>query len=190
MTLQSVEECRSKVDVLQIILLASPELETAEAVDGLHVQIDELAVRELGIASWELMERAGAGCARAILRSIGPNRVLICCGTGNNGGDGLVIARHLVGANVKVFVFIVGAIERMTADTRRNLTMTKEVGITTQLIETVEHVGQLAGKLSGFSHDNRDCIVDALLGTGATGDPREPVAESDVRLASVILRKR
>ena len=60
--------------------------------------VDERAMSEYGIPGVILMENAGRGCAE-LLGQLGINgRVVVCCGKGNNGGDGFVIARHLENA--------------------------------------------------------------------------------------------
>jgi len=71
-------------------------------------RIDQLAIQR-GISGEELMERAGTGCAELILRESNPRRVWIVCGSGNNGGDGFVIARKLHERGVAVRLWLVGS---------------------------------------------------------------------------------
>ena len=59
--------------------------------------IDRWAIEERGVASLDLMERAGAGVARSVERLAPDGPVTVVCGKGNNGGDGLVVARLLLG---------------------------------------------------------------------------------------------
>ena len=68
-------------------------------------QIDELAIKGLGIPGGHLMERAGVGVAGEILERYGPEEAVVFAGKGNNGGDGFVVARELFDAGVEVTVF-------------------------------------------------------------------------------------
>src|SRR3954447_14081671 len=82
---------------------------------------DAYAIEERGVPSLDLMERAGAGLARAVaaVASAGPIRVVV--GKGNNGGDGLVVARLLREEGREVDVLAVGAVDELRGDARRNL---------------------------------------------------------------------
>ncbi len=108
----------------------------------------------------DLMERAGAGAA-GVLRAHWPQLrgpVVVCCGTGNNGGDGFVLARHLRRARVGAEVWLVGRRERVGGDAAAMLERW-EGAVTT--VETPEQLGPLEER---FRHAG--VIVDALLGTG------------------------
>ncbi|MFQ5520655.1 MAG: NAD(P)H-hydrate epimerase, partial [Candidatus Methylomirabilia bacterium] len=79
---------------------------------------------ELGIPGPRLMERAGEGAARAIRASFGTlrgKRVVICCGKGNNGGDGFVVARQLRAAGASVRVFLLAQAREVKGDAARML---------------------------------------------------------------------
>ena len=69
--------------------------------------LDAFALDKLGISGLVLMENAGRGIAEILLAENPKGKVVICCGRGNNGGDGFVIARHLnaAGINVQVLLF-------------------------------------------------------------------------------------
>jgi ADP-dependent NAD(P)H-hydrate dehydratase / NAD(P)H-hydrate epimerase len=127
--------------------------------------IDRWAIEERGVPSLDLMERAGAGVARAVERLDPDGPVAVVCGAGNNGGDGLVVARLLRDAGREVTVLLAGEREKLTGDARVNL-------------ERLPGEGPLdfaagAGSLAGAS-----VVVDALLGTGFAGEPRGPVADA------------
>jgi ADP-dependent NAD(P)H-hydrate dehydratase / NAD(P)H-hydrate epimerase len=114
----------------------------------------------------ELMERAGAAASEAVLRRHPDARsVLVWCGGGNNGGDGLVVARHLHSACKDVRVRLLAAESRLTGDPALNLARAKELGI--PFVEDGAPV---------------DVVVDALFGTGFSGAPRR---EAEAAIESI-----
>ncbi len=121
---------------------------------------DHWAIEQQGVASVELMERAGIGLARVVEGLVPDGAVAILCGKGNNGGDGLVAARVLRDTGRKVTVIAVGDLAQGSADVRVNL----------QRLEGEAPVVLDPGQLRGFAG-----YVDALLGTGFTGEPRGEV---------------
>jgi len=110
----------------------------------------------------ELMERAGIATAEAILRRYpdGPS-ASIWCGTGSNGGDGLVVARKLREAGRAVELVLVGEEEKIGGDAAENLRRAREVGL------------DFASEPGGG-----DVCVDALFGTGFSGKPRREAAHA------------
>jgi ADP-dependent NAD(P)H-hydrate dehydratase / NAD(P)H-hydrate epimerase len=85
-------------------------------------QCDEFTINHLPVTSIELMERAASACAGYISNKLPkPEKVIIICGKGNNGGDGLAIARLLQNKNYSVEVFIIEHSERSTPDFEENL---------------------------------------------------------------------
>jgi NAD(P)H-hydrate epimerase len=127
-------------------------------------RVDALAASG-GTSGLELMERAGTACAERIWAAAAPRLVWIACGVGNNGGDGLVIARQLRRQGADVQVWLSGNTARMTAQTRVNLEKWLGLGESLQAWPPV-HAEAVP-----------DVAVDCLLGTGARGDPRMPIAE-------------
>ncbi len=121
---------------------------------------DAWAIGERGIASLELMERAGAGLAVEIRRRVPEGRVVVVAGKGNNGGDGLVVARLLREAGREVDVLLLAAGAELRGDARVNFDRLPEPG--SRPFEP--------GALNGAA-----AVVDAILGTGFSGEPREPV---------------
>ncbi len=123
--------------------------------------VDAWAIEERGVASLELMERAGVGLAALVAQQAPRGRVAVVCGKGNNGGDGLVAARVLRQEGVEVSVLCVAAPEDFEGDAAENL-------------------GRLPGAgpepFDPSALDGASLVVDALLGTGFSGAPREPVA--------------
>ena len=125
---------------------------------------------ESGRASAEiLMERAGAGVVEAMERHYGSvlaMRVLVLCGTGNNGGDGFVAARHLQRRGAVVRVGLLGDPARLGEAARANRVRLGEADLEPTVVGSAEQLGAL---LRAF--DEWDFALDSLLGTGARGTP-------------------
>ena len=130
---------------------------------------DAWAINELGIPGVVLMENAGRSCAQLIkekLASLTNPKVCIFCGTGNNGGDGYVIARHLLNNNFKVKVVIIGDREKIKGDAGINLEILEKLG---QPIESLDlKAGQIADRVESFAA-GADMLVDSIFGTGLKG---------------------
>ncbi|USH00380.1 NAD(P)H-hydrate dehydratase [Thermococcus argininiproducens] len=134
------------------------------------VYIWDINAKWLGISPFQLMENAGAGVARIIEEKFGKGlKVAIFCGTGNNGGDGFVIARHLSFEN-DVTVFLVGdEIKIKSEEAKHNWEILKKLDFVK--IKTLKDSTQIKGlDLAKFN-----VIVDALLGAGTKGELREPI---------------
>lgn len=141
----------------------SPSL-TREQVRG----IDRRAVEEYGLSSLILMENAGRGAADLLFMLGVRGPVCVCCGKGNNGGDGFVIARHLEAAGVDVHVLLVAHPQSLTGDASHNLQILKAART------PLTAVPQGADASSEKVLDRAVWVVDALLGTGLQGPVREP----------------
>ncbi len=132
----------------------------------------------LGIPGGELMEHAGtavAAAARALAEDtdrLGRGPVVILCGPGNNGGDGLVAARRLAGLGPRVVVALVAADSRpTTADAARNWDrIVRDERITIVHAPVARDIA-----LFGRGIEKAAIVVDALLGTGVNGPLREPI---------------
>src|SRR5512140_3945706 len=132
--------------------------------------IDEVAIQRHGVPSLELMEKAGRGVAEAAgaqFGSVEGRNILVVCGRGNNGGDGLVAARALREAGARVTVVVAAEPGDLSADSRVNAERWKKAGGT-----ILHHATEDA--LAAFFEDaaQYELVIDALLGTGATGPPR------------------
>jgi NAD(P)H-hydrate epimerase len=132
-------------------------------------EVDRRAIEEFGMSGLVLMENAGRGCTDVLcgLGVRGP--VVICCGRGNNAGDGFVIARHLDLRGHEVCVLLFGAPADLRGDAAANFAILAHCGIPLRVVTAQEDAGWQA-ELAGV-----DWIVDALLGTGARGQPRPPL---------------
>jgi NAD(P)H-hydrate epimerase len=132
---------------------------------------DQHAVEQLGIPACVLMENAGRGAAQ-ILQSLGIHGpVVICCGKGNNGGDGLVIARHLSNANLDVRCLLFADPEELSEDAalQWNIVQAMELPAEIWADEKLDEP-TLTSILA-----SAEWIVDALFGTGLTGAVRPPL---------------
>jgi len=142
--------------------------------------VDRWAIEERGIDGLELMERAGAGVADAVERLAPDGPVTVVCGKGNNGGDGLVVARLLRQAGRPVAVVCLAPAEQLSGDARTNLErlpgeppLRPDGGSWGAGQEPPAESGAVALAQA----DAPDAVlVDALLGTGFEGEPRGAVA--------------
>jgi ADP-dependent NAD(P)H-hydrate dehydratase / NAD(P)H-hydrate epimerase len=124
-------------------------------------ETDRWAIEERGIPGIGLMERAGAGLAAVLAERVPAGRVAVVVGRGNNGGDGLVVARLLREAGRDVDVLLVAPGDELRGDALVNLQ--RLPGPAPRPLE--------AGALAGAA-----VVVDAILGTGFTGAPHGPAA--------------
>lgn len=116
-----------------------------------------------------LMENAGRGCVDVLEREGINGPVVVCCGHGNNAGDGFVIARHLDLRGYEVSVLLLGDPRKLTGDAAANYAILQQAGLAGESLDGADlpvAFGHLA---------DADWLVDALLGTGATGAPRPPL---------------
>lgn len=135
--------------------------------------LDRRATTEFGIPTAALMERAGASVAQVahfVLRERGGRRTVALCGKGNNGGDGLVAARHLRRAGVDVAVIIAAGEEEFEGDARSALSAVRDAGIPVSAAPTID-APTIERALRGT-----DLIIDALFGTGFRGPARGTAA--------------
>jgi NAD(P)H-hydrate epimerase len=135
-------------------------------------ELDRRALEEYGLLGLVLMENAGRGVADLLSSLSPPGPVAICCGRGNNGGDGFVIARHLEyrGWQVRTLLFCDPA--ALTGDAAANYQILAKSGGMIARCDDPFDANELSRYLDGVGW-----IVDALLGTGARGEPREPLGQ-------------
>ena len=124
--------------------------------------LDRKAIEELGIAAELLMENAGQAVYFALLNGFGvkDKRFVVFCGLGNNGGDGLVVARKVHSSGGVVKVFVLGDPDRFEGAARANFDIASRLPIEMRRIESAEE--------AEIEIAHCDCIVDAILGTGLT----------------------
>lgn len=143
------------------------------ALTAAEMRAVDTASAEHGMPGSVLMENAGEALARAVLAELGPTgRVVVLCGLGNNGGDGLVVARKLAALGRTVLVELMGPAESLKGDAARNL----QALVASGLMPAPVGDDFLAGP--------GDVVVDALLGTGLSRAPEGRLAEAIGRISA------
>jgi NAD(P)H-hydrate epimerase len=131
--------------------------------------LDRRAIEEIGVPGVVLMENAGRGVAE-LLRTLGvQGSVVVCCGKGNNGGDGFVAARHLDNAGVKVRVLLFARPEEITGDAAVNYRILTHSPVPVEVVPDTQSEAELGRELA-----SADWVVDALFGSGLQGAVRPP----------------
>ncbi|MFQ5901358.1 MAG: NAD(P)H-hydrate dehydratase [Thermodesulfobacteriota bacterium] len=140
-----------------------------KVVDAETMQrIDAMAIKEYGLPRIALMENAGKGVAEIILRNftdLKGKKVSIFCGKGNNGGDGMVVARHLTNSGTRVSVYLLANEDNITGDAKANLDVWKKMGGD---IDTILSVSDIKRYESSIRHSM--VLVDAIFGTGLSSE--------------------
>jgi NAD(P)H-hydrate epimerase len=153
--------------------------------------VDRIAIDELGMSSLVLMENAGRGCVEVLERLGISGPVIILCGKGNNAGDGFVIARHLAIRNHQCRVILLCDPSELSGDapanfsilehcdvpiidlSRREVAPVASTGVAQRQEASCTAITELQSLLTQNAAD-ADWLVDAMLGTGARGQPRPP----------------
>jgi NAD(P)H-hydrate epimerase len=132
--------------------------------------LDRRVINEIGIPGAVLMENAGSAMAR-LLVSLGiGGRVVVCCGPGNNGGDGFVIARHLDALGFATRTLLFARPEKLAGDAALNHRIAMKCGLSVEAFDPAAlDVVRLKRELTGA-----DWVVDALFGSGQQGPLRPP----------------
>jgi NAD(P)H-hydrate epimerase len=183
---------RCNVLAVRYTAAMQPQVLTREQVR----RVDQIAIERYGMSSLVLMENAGRGVVDALIAAdpsvnqtsplAGPPRgpglegvalqlagkcVAILCGKGNNAGDGFVIARHLHIRGAPVRVLLLAPRHELAGDARANADILAHTDV-----PLIELTGQnLSAQLDEHAA-SATWLIDAMLGTGATGEPREPFA--------------
>jgi NAD(P)H-hydrate epimerase len=126
---------------------------------------------DMGFLKKFMMENAGAAAVRRLvdkIENIESKNILIFVGLGNNGGDGLVMARHLAGYGAKVTVVLLGIPENIK---------TEESNWNWSILQKMPSVKLMYDNSFKFDF-NPDIIIDGILGTGIIGDIKEPYASA------------
>lgn len=130
-------------------------------------EVDRRTVRDYGIGLLQMMELAGRSLAEQSRRMLGGSvrgrRLVVLCGVGNNGGGGMVSARHLHGWGAEVQAILVGSEARLKPIAKRQWSILEKIGLG-------------VGARADPGENKPDLIVDAISGYGFRGRPRPAAA--------------
>jgi hydroxyethylthiazole kinase-like uncharacterized protein yjeF len=132
---------------------------------------DRRAAELYGLSDEILMENAGDAVYDVVMRRYGVDgrRFVVLCGGGNNGGDGLVVARKLNSVGAEVRVFLLAAEDSLSGASAKNLAAIARAGIPLQRLTTIEEL---------YLGRSCDVVIDAMLGTGLSRQPAGLFAEA------------
>lgn len=145
--------------------------------------LDQTAIEKFGIPSIVLMENAGVGTVNMMEKELGPAAgtfALILIGPGNNGGDGLVIGRHLHQRGcLPIFFFLINP-DELTGDAQRNLEIIRKLKLPFHVIDNATRVQTIQVLFKQFESRGNPCyaIIDALFGIGLTRDIKGHFADT------------
>lgn len=136
-------------------------------------KIDKHAIELIGIPSLVLMEKAGSKVFKVIkqrFKGCKDKEFTVVCGKGNNGGDGLVVARHLIFNNIKTHIFTTSSHEQLSTDARTNYNILKNLGVTIKSLTSNDAKIEFENTIK---HSN--FIIDAIFGTGFSGEAKDDI---------------
>ena len=122
-------------------------------------EIDRKTIADFGVPGSVLMERAGLSVAARIRQLYGKKKIMVVCGSGNNGGDGMVVARNLYNEGWDVRVFLTSGADELKGDALLQYKTAVRSGV------SVTPVEELISRQSGYFRSHT-LLVDAILGTG------------------------
>ncbi len=126
-------------------------------------QWDQFTIEEQGITSLELMERAATACYNWLMHHGYKDRAFtLYCGKGNNGGDGLALARLLALSNHQVIVNITEFGHKGTADFQANLVRLHDTGAIIRFVSSEQHITEVPSSI---------IMIDAIFGSGLNRNP-------------------
>lgn len=132
--------------------------------------LDRRTIDEYGVPGVVLMENAGRGAADVLIRLGVHGRVVVCCGKGNNGGDGYVMARHLDNHGIAVGVLHFGEPAELVGEAAVNYQIAKRSGVQIDIYRDLTlPLAEIQLRLA-----TAEWVVDALFGTGLSGAVRSP----------------
>lgn len=150
-------------------------------------ECDRATIEDLGIPGLVLMELAGQGCAEACKAMLAKRGIpikdayiAVVCGAGNNGGDGYVVARHMLNAGAKVTTYLLAEASKLKGDALANYQILQKIG--GRFVEA-QGPGMLEAVLPEIQRAH--LLVDAVFGTGLARDLSEEMAQK-IRLLDTL----
>lgn len=131
--------------------------------------LDHRAIEEFGIPGIILMENAGRGVVDYMLSCHVQGKIVICCGKGNNAGDGFVVARHLENLNLAVQILLFANPEDYSGDAKINYEIAHK-SLLPMIVVHQENFNEVTETILAKA----DWIIDALFGTGLKGEVQSP----------------
>jgi ADP-dependent NAD(P)H-hydrate dehydratase / NAD(P)H-hydrate epimerase len=143
-------------------------------MDIMDMNVIDANANAMGISRLILMENAGRCIANKIFDISKPCKVTIFAGTGGNGGDGFVAARHLLNNGYEVDIYFLGhPLDIKSSESLKNWEILKDITIKTNSLGI-----RIIRDSSQLEATNSDIVVDAILGSGIKGNLREPVSSA------------
>ncbi len=134
-------------------------------------ELDRVTIEEHGIPGFELMQRAGKTAFDALVQQWPETeKLMIICGSGNNGGDGFIIAGLAINTGLQAELYLIGESENLKGDARLAADFAISRGL--NILPASEFPD--SEKLISIYSNKNVVIVDAMLGTGLSGNVREP----------------
>ncbi|WP_171040676.1 NAD(P)H-hydrate dehydratase [Marinobacter alexandrii] len=134
-------------------------------------EIDRYVIDQQGVDGFDLMQRAAYSAFRRLVRQWPEAKsILVLCGAGNNGGDGYLVAANAARHGIGVHCVAVAPTKKLTGDARKAWRKAVADGVEVQELAT------LTAETRETLFRGADVLVDAMLGTGVSGVPREPFA--------------
>jgi len=147
-------------------------------------EVDRRAIDEFGMSGLVLMENAGRGSVDVLCQLGCRGPVAVVCGKGNNAGDGFVLARHLDLRGMPIKVILLSPADELRGDAAANFAIIQLSGLS-----IVDLTRQFSASALERELEGSEWIVDALLGTGASGAPRPPF-DTAIRVINAVDSKR
>ena len=150
--------------------------------------LDRRTIEEYGLCGLVLMENAGIGVVREMVRRYGPldhKTVTVIAGKGNNGGDGFVIARHLHQKGIRVGVLLLGRAGQAKGDARTNLQIYEKIGGDLQELPQSLSAKRDIETVQARLHRSH-LIVDAIFGTGLAGSLLDQPGQTAAQVISLM----
>lgn len=149
---------------------ASSLPDTLYSADAVR-EVDRYVIDQQGVDGFDLMQRAANSAFRCLVKRWRESgSILVLCGAGNNGGDGYLVAANAARHGIEVHCIAVAPTKKLSGDARKAWQKALADGV------EVQEISDLTDAELDKLFCSADVLVDAMLGTGVSGAPREPFA--------------